>query len=274
MADYVNELTKPDWKDYLNLTEKEQWGRPLYRQQTMLNQAAKTLTGQYSERASTAVSKMREDDLIDAMDNTQKTMYMEMEDITKPYKDVAKEIRDKEYFDHLDILSPKALSVRFADRLHNLRHISRDDKNKIGHLVEETETYFLPLAKARKHKFYKPMKYEIEVLKKKLADNEIDKNHRYKDEKTPPKFDREKFLSKKWSKWLGKEDMQITITRIPEGKNIEDSWFFIELLRRFNKIQGTELSMDELLYSRSSFHTFMDFVMTCHIKGYLVIQGP
>lgn len=84
------------------------------------------------------------------------------------------------------------------------------------------------------------------------------------------------------TKSLKVEKFNITINEITKEdiKNVEQTWFFLELLEHFNQaheipqIRKNKKAMDakELLRSRSSFHAFMEFVNVCRIKKYLIIE--
>lgn len=65
---------------------------------------------------------------------------------------------------------------------------------------------------------------------------------------------------------------KITVKKIPEGVDIEDTYAFKLLLTHFNKAYGTTMSAEELLHSRSSFNGFMNFITNCLLKRYLVIN--
>ncbi|MFZ5341295.1 MAG: hypothetical protein ACOZBL_01665 [Patescibacteria group bacterium] len=57
------------------------------------------------------------------------------------------------------------LDVKFADRIHNLRTLYPLSKESIIKKIQETEIYFLHVAKKRNPTAYNIMIYEIEKLK-------------------------------------------------------------------------------------------------------------
>lgn len=64
----------------------------------------------------------------------------------------------------------------------------------------------------------------------------------------------------------------ITVKKIPKDINIEDTYVFQALVNQFNKAYGTNMSCEEILYSRSSFSGFKRFITRCIVKGFLVIN--
>lgn len=46
---------------------------------------------------------------------------------------------------NLELASPKALLVKMADRLHNLRTLSGTKSEKRQRIIKETREYYLPL---------------------------------------------------------------------------------------------------------------------------------
>ena len=77
----------------------------------------------------------------------------------------AKDRRNKHYFGHLDKLDDDVLDVKFADRIHNLRDIRGITKEKALRKIEETERYFLEVAKKRDPTAYRLIMIEIDKLK-------------------------------------------------------------------------------------------------------------
>lgn len=65
---------------------------------------------------------------------------------------------------------------------------------------------------------------------------------------------------------------KIIIKKIPENIEIEETYAFTVLLGHFNKAYWTNLSAEELLYSRSSFNGFMNFITNCMLRRYLIIN--
>lgn len=79
---------------------------------------------------------------------------------------VLKEIRNEDYFWHMETLSDDILDVKFADRIHNLRTLGWCSENKIKRKINETKKYFLKLAEKRNIKALNLMKQEILQLEK------------------------------------------------------------------------------------------------------------
>ncbi|MEI6673106.1 MAG: hypothetical protein WCL02_07485 [bacterium] len=115
-----------------------------------------------------AEKKIREKDLIPYMDKEQLKKYKVLEKQIKPFADKAKEIRNEDYFGHLDDLCDDYLDVKFADRIHNLRDMHGLTKEKAMRKVEETEKYFLEVAERRNPTAYKLMIEAIHQNKEKF----------------------------------------------------------------------------------------------------------
>jgi predicted DNA-binding protein (MmcQ/YjbR family) len=77
----------------------------------------------------------------------------------------AKDARVDNYFWHLDELDDNMLTVKFADRIHNLRTLSWLSRDKILRKVSETRKYFLPIAKKRNKVAFKLINKELSKLK-------------------------------------------------------------------------------------------------------------
>lgn len=91
-------------------------------------------------------------------------------------EDIAKERRNDDYFGHLDQLNDDYLAVKLADRIHNLRTLDVYWKEKILRKIEETEKYFLDVAKKRNPQAYNLIMIEIEKLKKQISEWEKNKS--------------------------------------------------------------------------------------------------
>lgn len=81
--------------------------------------------------------------------------------IKKEDKDIARELRDEDYFWNMDQLDRDTLNVKFADRIHNLRTIYTLSKEDIKRKVKETKKYFLKVAKNRNPKAYELIIIEL-----------------------------------------------------------------------------------------------------------------
>jgi len=68
-----------------------------------------------------AEKKIKEKDLIPYMNEKELERYQFIEKQLKPFADKAKEMRNEDYFGHLEDLNDDYLDVKFADRIHNLR---------------------------------------------------------------------------------------------------------------------------------------------------------
>ena len=88
--------------------------------------------------------------------------------------------------------------------------------------------------------------------------------HSHRGKYTLPSFDIRKVLEM--------EIPSITVDEIPKDISIEYTPVFRWFLHHFNKAYDINLSAEELLYSRSSFNGFMNFIMMCIIKRYLIIS--
>lgn len=165
IADGVNELSKKDWKIYISDTEKETCCPLLDEQEKLFDEVRKTLTEQHTDKAFTAPNKIKESELIDAMDTHQLERYTKLQTQIKPFENIAKERRNEDYFGHLDQLNDDYLDVKFADRIHNLRDMSWVTKEKAMRKIVETEKYFLSVAEKRNPIAYTLMLHEITRLK-------------------------------------------------------------------------------------------------------------
>lgn len=65
---------------------------------------------------------------------------------------------------------------------------------------------------------------------------------------------------------------QLVVKKMEDNMDIEDTYVFKFLLSYFNKAHWKNLSADNLLYSRSSFDAFIEFILSCILKRYLIIQ--
>ncbi len=89
-------------------------------------------------------------------------------------------------------------------------------------------------------------------------------NYSHKGKYTFPSFEISKILDIKIPK--------IVVKEIPDNMNLENSYVFKVLLEHFNKAYSINLTSEELLYSRSSFHAFMNFIDRCILKRDLIIE--
>lgn len=93
----------------------------------------------------------------------------ELKDMRKIIVEKAKLERQDHYFWHLDELDDNYLTVKFADRIHNLRTLDGMWIESIVKKIKETEKYFLPVAEKRNEVALELMLIEIRKLKKFLA---------------------------------------------------------------------------------------------------------
>ncbi len=64
----------------------------------------------------------------------------------------------------------------------------------------------------------------------------------------------------------------LVVKKMEDNMEIENTYVFKFLLSYFNKAHWKNLSPNNLLYSRSSFDAFIEFVLACILKRYLIIQ--
>lgn len=84
-------------------------------------------------------------------------------------KDLARSLRNKDYYGNMQELDDATLQVKFADRVHNLRTTSHIKKEKIKRKIEETKKYFLPVARKRNPKMFRELSRLIAKLESELA---------------------------------------------------------------------------------------------------------
>ena len=173
IADGVNELSKKDWKIYLDKTEKELCWPFLEIQEKIFNEVIQSIIEKYPEKSFIAPNKIKESEIIHAMDEDQLRYYLQNKENIRPFEKRAKERRNEDYFGHLDQLNDDYLDGKFADRIHNLRDMSGISKEKNLRKIIETEKYFLEVAKKRNPTAYKLMISAINTIKRKfLVPNE------------------------------------------------------------------------------------------------------
>lgn len=164
IADGVNELSKKDWKIYLNEWEKKICWPYITAQEKLFDEIRNTLIKEHSDIWFTAPNKIKKSELINAMDEHQLEYYTKLQEYIKPFEDKGKERRNEDYFGHLDKLNDDYLEVKFADRIHNLRDMSGVTKEKALRKITETEKYFLAVAQKRNPTVYHSMIAEIDRL--------------------------------------------------------------------------------------------------------------
>jgi hypothetical protein len=169
IADGVDILSKKDWTTYMDDEDHKQCDAYLFAKQQLLEEVTTTASQKKSEIAFTAVKKIKEKDLKPYMNPDQLTRYENIINHIQPFEERCKVRRNQDYFGHMDKLSDKHLKVKFADRIHNLRDIEGEDRDKLVRKVRETEQYFLDLAKKRHPIAYEKMIKEINFIKKKFA---------------------------------------------------------------------------------------------------------
>jgi hypothetical protein len=131
----------------------------------MFDIVAKRIIKKYPDKSFISEKKIKEKELILYMTEEELHKYRLIEDILKPFVEKTKERRNQDYFGHLDELNDDYLDVKLADRIHNLRDMDARNKEKILRKIEETEKYFMEVAKKRKPKAYKILCEEIARLK-------------------------------------------------------------------------------------------------------------
>lgn len=108
-------------------------------------------------------------DIIDSKFAENGNFYEELWKNFPHLKELARKLRDTDYYARMNQLDDETLNVKFADRIHNLRTTSHISKEKILQKIEETEKYFLPIAKERNSNIYKELVKLITKLKAELA---------------------------------------------------------------------------------------------------------
>ncbi len=161
IADWVNALSKKPREQYITEQEKEVCWKYIEMKKELMSDVAKKITNKYQEKEFMNTKKIKEKELVDNMDEEQLVIYNFIEKKLKPFADIAKERRNKDYFWHLDDLCDDYLDVKFADRIHNLRDRKWIDRDKAIRKVEETEKYFLHVALKRNREAYDLMMIEI-----------------------------------------------------------------------------------------------------------------
>lgn len=167
VANGVDVLSKKDWVEYLTEEEKEGCIPLLNGKKMILGEAYIVMVAKHPDSAFTAVDKADEDELKKYMNTEQRTQYDMIETQIKPFMDLAKPRRNKDYFGHMEDLNDDYLAVKLADRIHNLRDMDGGvRREKVIRKVRETEDYFLHVAKKRNKKAYDLLVEQIAILKK------------------------------------------------------------------------------------------------------------
>jgi len=65
---------------------------------------------------------------------------------------------------------------------------------------------------------------------------------------------------------------KIVIQEIPKDKDLEDTEIFHAFLQSFNEIYETSIDIEDLMYSKSNFRKFTDFMLYCGIKWHLSVS--
>jgi (p)ppGpp synthase/HD superfamily hydrolase len=168
IADGVAILSKKDWTTYMDDEDHQKCDGYLTVKQELLQEVTKNVFQKRPEMVFTSVKKIKEKDLKPYMNPEQLARYQEITNNIKPFEEKYKKIRNEDYFGHMDQLSDKHLKIKFADRIHNLRDIEGEDRDKLVRKVRETEQYFLELAKKRHPIAYEKMMKEIIFIKAKF----------------------------------------------------------------------------------------------------------
>ncbi len=169
IADWVDALSKKEWEHYIEKEELEICWVYLDKRDKLLKEVRDTAKIINPEISFTAIKKIKETDLEKYMTKEQVDEYKLLKDKLEPFENIAKERRNEDYFWHLDDLCDDYLDVKFADRIHNLRDIDGEEKEKIIRKVQETEKYFLDVAKRRNPTAYNLMMIEIQKTKEKFG---------------------------------------------------------------------------------------------------------
>ena len=109
--------------------------------------------------------------------------------------------------------------------------------------------------------------FDMEKMGKKIENIEnvdVWGKHSHKGKYTHPSYSIKKVLEL--------ELPSITVNEIPKDISIEYTPVFRRFLQHFNKAHGTNSSVEDLLYSSSSYNGFMRFVMVCIVKRFLIID--
>jgi hypothetical protein len=150
IADWVQSLSKKSWESYLSLQEFGLCWEKLKLKKNLLINASKRIVKKHPDKSFMAIKKIKEKDLILYMTKEERKEYDNIQNFLDPFIRECKERRNMEYFWNLDHLNDDYLDVKFADRIHNLRDIGGLTKNKAVRKVQETEKYFLEIAKKKK----------------------------------------------------------------------------------------------------------------------------
>lgn len=112
---------------------------------------------QVIERCKTICKWMKKKMLLTKKINWRENLsHLKKEDI-----EIARELRNEDYFWNMDVLDDDTLNVKFADRIHNLRTIYNLSNDDIKRKVRETKKYFLKVAKKRNPNAYKLIVIEL-----------------------------------------------------------------------------------------------------------------
>lgn len=166
VAKGVDELSKKDWVEYLTEEEKQACMPLLNEKKMILHEAFNAMVSKHPDSAFTAVDKADEKELKNYMNTEQRTLYDMIEMKIKPFMDLAKPRRNEDYFGDMDKLNDDYLTVKLADRIHNLGDMDGGVKReKVIRKVKETEDYFLHVAQKRNKKAYDLLVEQIAILK-------------------------------------------------------------------------------------------------------------
>lgn len=168
IADGVDALSKKPREKYLTDEELNKCWWYLKEREDMLDVARKKIVNRYPDKSFMAPKKIKEKELIKYMDEEELWKYVSIMANLAPFMEQAKERRNQDYFGHLDSLNDDYLSVKLADRIHNLRDVDWLTKERILRKVEETEKYFLDVAQRRNPIAYNLLMIEITKLREKI----------------------------------------------------------------------------------------------------------
>lgn len=127
----------------------------------------KTLFWEYIAKWVETLSKKKLDKYMGFINKKVVKILWEKSSTGKKIISKAKEDRIEDYFwKHMRELPDAYLTVKFADRIHNLRTLRWTSPEKIIRKIKETENYFFTIAQFKNSTAYTLMKTEIDILKR------------------------------------------------------------------------------------------------------------
>jgi len=117
------------------------------------------------------IEELSDDELLLYLNSEEEKRFSVFKTKLAYFEEIGKEIRNEDYFGHLDDLNDDYLTVKFADRIDNLRDMKHLSREEIEKKVAETEKYFLHVAEKRNPTAYALITKEINDLKMFLYSN-------------------------------------------------------------------------------------------------------